>query len=413
MNEQAKSMKDNVSIVCNLNCSRREMDMAKLKVYLELNGYNVVEDESKADYIVVTSCGFINDTASMALEQIARVKKYNAEIIVTGCVPDTDVEKLQEIFDGTIIHNTELNKFDEIFCKLYRWNEIPEVHDMSWGKEYFCVEVSRGCPENCSYCATRWAVGKLNSKSIEKCKEEILKFNESDKNKVVINGDNVGAYGLDIKETFGTLIDALPLEDNSYVALIDSLHPKWLLRYYDAILKSASKNRLGMIVSAIQAGSERVIKLMNRGVSMKELEKAFISIKEASPNLILGTEVIVGFPTETEDELEESVEFVLKTGIDWGHLFAFSPKDGTAAAAMEGQISEEEKITSINYFIERLQERDYVVHKEEKSQAVIFCKKSICINAKTNENVFWQHCFDTICLDRKKQEELVEIYKAK
>lgn len=91
-------MSEKVCIICNLNCSRREMDMAKLSVYLQLNGYNLVRDEMIADYIVVTSCGFINETTKMALEQIERVKKYSAKIIVTGCVPDTDIEKLKSIF---------------------------------------------------------------------------------------------------------------------------------------------------------------------------------------------------------------------------------------------------------------------------------------------------------------------------
>ena len=136
------------------------------------------------------------------------------------------------------------------------------MHDLAWGSKYFCVEVSRGCPENCSYCATRWAVGKLHSKQVEKCVSEIKLFNESNADKVVINGDKVGAYGLDIGESFGSLIQELPLVENGYSALIDSLHPKWLLKYYDSILDAAQKNTLGMIVSAIQSGSERIIKLI-------------------------------------------------------------------------------------------------------------------------------------------------------
>ena len=147
-------MSEKVCIICNLNCSRREMDMAKLSVYLQLNGYNLVRDEMIADYIVVTSCGFINETTKMALEQIERVKKYSAKIIVTGCVPDTDIEKLKSIFSGIVIRNTELEKFDDIFGKFHKLKDIPDVHDMAWGSKYFCVEVSRGCPENCSYCAT-------------------------------------------------------------------------------------------------------------------------------------------------------------------------------------------------------------------------------------------------------------------
>lgn len=405
-------MKNKVCVICNLNCSRREMDMAKLKVYLQLNGYEVIQNEKEADYIVVTSCGFINDTTHMALEQIEKVKKYTAEIIVTGCVPDTDVDKLKAIFSGTVIRNTQMEKFDDFFGKIYKFKEIPDVHDMAWGDEYFCVEVSRGCPENCSYCATKWAVGKLRSKTIDKCVNEVKTFNESQKNKVVINGDNVGAYGLDIGETFGTLISALPLEENGYAALIDSLHPKWLLKYYDNILDAAKKNTLGMIVSAIQSGSERIIKMMRRKADMTQLKKAFWEIKKNSPQLILGTEVIIGFPTETDAELEESVNFVIGTKIDWGHLFIFSPKDGTEAANMENQIADDIKLKRINYFIDCLKANDYIIHKEEKSQAVIFCRKEICVKCRKVDNVYWKHCFDTICPSKKKQDELLSTYES-
>ncbi|MEQ2044822.1 radical SAM protein [Mediterraneibacter gnavus] len=282
---------------------------------------------------------------------------------------------------------------------------------MAWGSKYFCVEVSRGCPENCSYCATRWAVGKLHSKPVEKCVSEIKLFNESNADKVVINGDNVGAYGLDIGESFGSLIQELPLVENGYSALIDSLHPKWLLKYYDSILDAAQKNTLGMIVSAIQSGSERIIKLMRRKADMNQLKKAFLELKKVSPQLILGTEVIIGFPTETDTELEESIKFVLDTKIDWGHLFIFSPKDGTEAAAMEGQVDENIKIKRINHFIEQLKANDYLVHKEEKSQAVIFCRKEVCMKSREADNVFWKHCFDTICPNEQGQEELLEIYR--
>lgn len=228
-------------------------------------------------------------------------------------------------------------------------------------------------------------------------------FNESNADKVVINGDNVGAYGLDIGESFGSLIQELPLVENGYSALIDSLHPKWLLKYYDSILDAAQKNTLGMIVSAIQSGSERIIKLMRRKADMNQLKKAFLELKKVSPQLILGTEVIIGFPTETDTELEESIKFVLDTKIDWGHLFIFSPKDGTEAAAMEEQVDENIKIKRINHFIEQLKANDYLVHKEEKSQAVIFCRKEVCMKSREADNVFWKHCFDTICPNEQGQ----------
>lgn len=413
MNEKRNEriMNEKVRIICNLNCSRRQMDMAKMDVYLRLNNYDLTEKEEEADYIIVTSCGFINETTKMALDEINRVKKLSSEVIVTGCVPDTDVDKLNAIFKGKVIHNTELYKFDEIFGKFHKFEEIPEVHSMDWGNDYFCVEVGRGCPENCSYCATKWAVGKLNSKPIEKCVEEIELFNKSNKNKVVINGDNVGAYGLDIKETFGTLISALPLKDDGYTALIDSFHPRWFMSYYDSVLEQVSKNRFGMIVSAIQSGSERILKLMHRKVDMVQLKERYLEVKSISPQMMLGTEVIVGFPSETEEEFMESVKFVLDVNMDWGHIFSFSPKEGTEAAMLEGRVDEDIKKRRIQYFIGLLEEKGYFVHMEEKSQAVIFCRKEVCIDADKSNNSFWQHCFDTICPDRKKQVVMREEYR--
>ena len=403
-------MKKKVNIVCNLNCSRRQMDVAKMEYYLRLNDFDITENQEKADYIIVSTCGFINETTKAALNEIEKAKKTSASVIVTGCVPDTDTEKLKSIYEGVIIHNTELEKFDEYFGTFYKWNDIPIVHNMSWGKEYFCAEVSRGCPENCSYCATKWAVGKLRSKTLAECIAEIETFNQSPQNKVVINGDNVGAYGLDIGETFGTFIKTIPLPDNKYTALIDSFHPRWMLKYESEVLDTVHKNRLGMIVSAFQAGSERILKLMRRPVSMVKLKVLYKTLKLSSPNMVLGTEVIVGFPTETEDEFQESIKFVLETQIDWGHIFAFSPKEGTDAAAMEGQIEESVKYDRIKRFIKQLEKYGYVVHMEEKSHAVIFCRNEICIGAEENVNSYWQHCFDTICPDRNQQLEFRKEY---
>ncbi|ACL75407.1 radical SAM protein [Ruminiclostridium cellulolyticum] len=400
-------MSKKVRLICNLNCSRRQMDMVKLESYLSANGYEVVEDEKQADQIVYTTCGFINETAQVAFNEIERLKSLPAELIVTGCLPDTDSETFNKIHSGKVVRNTELYKFDDVFGGDTKFQDIPDAHDMPWGKgEYFCVEVSRGCPENCSYCATKWAVGKMKSKPIQKCIEEIEEFKKSTFSKVVINGDNVGAYGLDIKETFGTLVSALPIEDEKYKAYIDSLHPRWLLLYYDAVLAAISKNRFGMLVSAIQAGNERVLELMRRKADMKKLKEAFIEIKQKSPEIVLGTEVIVGFPTESESDFIESVDFILSTKLDWGNIFAFSPKKGTEAAAIKGQVEEAEKIRRINYLVEKLKENGYFIFKEEKSQAVIFSNADICINADKSPNPYWQTCFDTVCLDRKKQNQI-------
>lgn len=108
-------MSKKVRLICNLNCSRRQMDMVKLESYLLANGYEIVEDENQADQIVYTTCGFINETTQVAFNEIERLKSLPAELIVTGCLPDTDSDLFKKVHSGKVVRNTELNKFDEYF----------------------------------------------------------------------------------------------------------------------------------------------------------------------------------------------------------------------------------------------------------------------------------------------------------
>ena len=187
------------------------------------------------------------------------------------------------------------------------------------------VRVSWGCvKEKCTYCSIWKAIGELKSKRLEDCVKE---FNEGIRKAykdIFITADNLGAYGLDINLTFPDLLRDIVKIKGDFNIHLENLHPCWIIKYLEEIILLLRPGRITAALCPLQSGNDRVLSLMNRRHTIAQAKESFLRIREACPSIKLHTQIIIGFPTETELEFEETLNSIKEIGFNLVLLHVYS-----------------------------------------------------------------------------------------
>jgi tRNA A37 methylthiotransferase MiaB len=219
----------------------------------------------------------------------------------------------------------------------------------------FHLHICRGCLGNCSYCAIRRAIGALASQPIDGIVEQFHNGLERGHRDFVILGDDVGAYGRDHGQTFPDLMSRLVDElesmanhasgNNNHLAdtgfHIQELHPRWLVLYKQALLNLIESGRIKSVLCPIESGSHRILDLMNRRYNVDEISEFFQEARSICPDIKLSTQLIVGFPSETDEELEDSLRIATRIHFDQVTVFPYDQKEGTPASRIVPQVDDQ------------------------------------------------------------------------
>ncbi|HEC81080.1 MAG TPA: radical SAM protein [Thermoplasmatales archaeon] len=372
-------------------CRRRLLDASRIQNYLYRNGYVIVKKPEDADLIIFIACSFHNNLADHGLKKVNELKKYDAELIVAGCLPEVEKEKLSKIFNGKTISTKNLNKIDELFPEnkikfseiedanlLFEnptpetlaehihttLNSIPHIKNvyiktrnyivksllgeqsliyLAFARQPLChIRTSWGCMGNCSYCTIKKSTGPFHSKPLEDCLKEFKEALKKGYRYFLILGVDVGAYGLDINSSLPELLDEITKIPGDYEIILRGLNPRWLVKYIDDLSEILSRKKIVKIGVSVQSGSSRILKLMNRYPDIEKIKNACIQLKESTPQTSLDTHYIIGFPTETEEDFQETLSFIREIDFNEGYFFRFSSRKGTEAEKIEPKIPEEE-----------------------------------------------------------------------
>lgn len=338
-----------ISFGCKVNSYESEF----MKEQLIKNGYLYSDDYKTSDIVIVNTCSVTNTADNKCKKMIRSVRRENSKCIlmVCGCTAENNREKLNELDIDIMIGNNEKSKVAELisnfiehrtkFVKFYNTRNVPfevmEIDEFSDMTRAY-VKIQDGCNNFCAYCIIPYVRGNIRSKDIDVAYNEIKSLVEKGHKEIVFTGINTGAYGKEHgKYDLVDLIQRISVLDGLERIRISSIE---ITEIEDRLINEMKFNSklCGHLHVSLQSGSERILKLMDRKYTKAEYEEKINKLRDARPNINLTTDVIVGFPGETEEDFLECVDYCKKIGFSKIHVFPFSKREGTKAAGMSDQL---------------------------------------------------------------------------
>jgi tRNA A37 methylthiotransferase MiaB len=361
------------------------------------------------------------------LKLIQKYKDYDAELIVAGCLPETHKTELHDIFSGKTLSVKNLDKIDDLLPHdSINFKEVPEANTR-WkglsdrsirgivqriysnvsplrkvnlfisntvirnvlGENFFItfpfdrfipdtkdftVLISRGCIHNCTYCIIKKGIGPLHSKPPEQCIQEITSGLQQGYRSFVLDSDDTGPYGVDIGTTLPSLLQKMMELNSSFTVKIGQAHPRWLIKYKSELCDIFTQKKVSNIFISIQSGNDRILRLMGRPYATKDLVRVLNAFKQSNADLKIGVDLIVGFPSETEDDFLDTLHLFDEAPLDHGMFFPFSCHEGTKAFLIEPKISDEIVDHRMKIALRFLKKHNYFAFR--------FRKRAICFFAR-------------------------------
>ena len=346
----------------NLGCKVNAYETEAMQQMLEAAGYEIVPFEPGADIYVINTCSVTNIADRKSRQMLHKAKKMNPDAIVVaaGCYVQADTKKAEA--DASIDIIIGNNKKQELIPILesYRTGhqKTTECVDINHTKEYENLEIDRteehtraylkvqdGCNQFCTYCIIPYARGRIRSKKTEDVVNEVKRLAASDCQEVVLTGIHLSSYGKERpedQENLLTLIQAVHQVDGIERIRLGSLEPGIITEEFAAAISSLPKVCPHFHLS-LQSGCTTTLKRMNRRYTAEEYREKCEILRKYYPAPALTTDVITGFPGETEEEFEESRSFVDSIHFYETHIFPYSKREGTKAAGMPDQLTEQVK----------------------------------------------------------------------
>lgn len=359
----------------NLGCKVNAYETQAMEKLLRENGYEIVPFEEKADVYIINTCTVTNIADRKSRQMLHRAKKRNPEAVVVaaGCYVQTAKEQAeQDEAVDLLIGNNRKKDLIEIL-KAYEADPGKrkavlklegnlEYEEMELGPQTdhtrIYLKVQDGCNQFCSYCIIPYARGRIRSLPKEKAVSQVKKLVEQGYQEVVLTGIHISSYGKDFKveENLLSLIRAMQEVDGLKRIRLGSLEPRIITEEFAKELARMDKVCPHFHLS-LQSGAKDTLRRMNRHYTPEEYYEKCQLLRKYFANPALTTDVIVGFPGETEAEFEETKAFIEKVGFYETHIFKYSKRQGTRAAEMENQVSEQEKTRRSEILIDLGQKR--------------------------------------------------------
>ena len=373
-------MKKTVSFYT-LGCKVNQYETNAMEQQFIKNNYEIVENTQKADIYIINTCTVTNMAERKSRQMLRRVKEINpsAVLVVCGCYAQVAKNELEQIPEIDIILGiNEKNEIVQIvenymekMAEQDKRSQEAEIDDVSKQKEFLdfgdvtyteknraVVKVQDGCNMFCSYCIIPYARGKIRSRKIESVVSEIEKIANEDIKEVVITGIHVASYGKDFdnentskKIRLIDLLEAINKIDGIDRIRLSSLEPTIVDEEFATRLSKLDKICDHFHLS-LQSGCDETLKRMNRKYTTQIYRDAVATLRKYYPEASFTTDVIVGFPGETDEEFAKTYEFLKEIDFYRLHVFKYSPRRGTVAEKMPNQIDGNKKEERSNKLIE-------------------------------------------------------------
>jgi tRNA A37 methylthiotransferase MiaB len=360
-------------------CVESFLDFSRSRDAMVAAGWEVTGSVEEADVVMVNTCvvgKVVEDRCVDEIEKVKQAMKPGAELVVTGCMPAYNKEKLDAMGVDLSFAPTKpqafLDRFDlelppepvelekpflgpyNIFNwvapvlaaagryriplpeYLFRRFSMVESDDMTF------LRINRGCRESCSYCATKFTIGKLTSNRPEQILARFDAALAEGKRNFALCGEETGSYGFDIGTDLPFLLEGMLERKGDFLINIRQHHPRYLVDKLDRYCKVLSDPRVKSITIPLQSGSDRILSLMKRRHTAAEARDMVLAIHRAAPQVMLRTHLIAGFPTETREEFRQTLSVIRDLPWDMVLVYPFTSRPKTAADRIEPKIPQSE-----------------------------------------------------------------------
>jgi threonylcarbamoyladenosine tRNA methylthiotransferase CDKAL1 len=321
-------------------CSMSKNESEMVRGYLEQQGLNEINSLIKADFVLINACGVKEITENRMIKRIKELfikKKKNSKLIVFGCLSRINPERIKKISNDILLAGPNLKELS-VLLKIPEKDFSPLIPVKRFNKFISIISIAEGCLNKCTYCATVNARGKLKSHSIKEIKtafqRELLTAKE-----IWLTAQDTGAYGFDIKINLTDLLKELLKVKGDYRIRIGMMNPLHLNKFIDSYLNLFKDERLFKFIHLpVQSGSNKILKSMNRGYSAKLFLDLVKKIRKKIPSITISTDVIVGFPGETENDFNETINILEKTKPEIVNISRYGLRPNTIAFKMKPQV---------------------------------------------------------------------------
>jgi len=379
--------------ILSYGCPENRIDTARMQEFFKQNGWILISNFMEADIIIFNTCGLTRDTQEASIKMINRLstqKKESCQLIISGCLPKINKERLEEVYQGIYFGSDELERLNEIIdsdvkaqeihanflaseCHLnknigsyfkkiteidiykviikfltYTWlHRIDKATSICNPYTYY-IKVSTGCLNKCSYCAVRISRGRVRSKTIVDVVEEFEKGVEKGFHEFALLGTDLGAYGVDQGTNLVSLLYELFKKKEKYKIKLRNIHPRFLIQMMPELRQFFQTGKISFLSSAVESGNNRILSLMNRGYKIEDFKEAIARLNKEFPEIQIRTQLMVGFPSETEEEFQDTMQLLDEVTFDFAEVYMFEPRPRTKAAMMINQIPRKVAIKRFN-----------------------------------------------------------------
>lgn len=373
--------------VISLGCISNLMDGNLYEQVVSAAGYQLVPNIKRADLIVINTCAFNQqkeDISVAFIKEVHEKKRKHSRVVICGCLPKIHREAITELYPDVAFgprDRTALPDFLKIPEQRWEFHEHGPVPFSQFAKrkkyilyakraleavtllqsfaflkrqlstlflydrDVYCLKVVSGCLGTCSYCAIRFAKGRPVSTPLAEVESEIDEAVRSGYKKIVLVGDEITAYGADLPGdlTILDVIDGIQERKEIETLYLESFEPSFMIEHFPRISIMLEKGKIPVFCSSAQSGSNRILDLMNRRYSAEEYSDCIGEIKEQFPEISFRSEIIVGFPGETEDDYQASLDMVRKLRPDFIKIFEYEDRPNTVASRMNKKVPDSVK----------------------------------------------------------------------
>ena len=378
--------------VITYGCQMNVNESAKMKQILQTMGYEIIDDIDDSDLVFLNTCTVREGAAVKVYGKLGDLKRLKEKkegkmiIGVTGClaqeVRDEFIKKTPYV--DLVLGNQNIGRIPDIIERIEKGedvhvvmvedeDELPQRVDADFGDDIVAsISITYGCNNYCTFCIVPYVRGMERSVPLHEVVQDVKKYTEKGYKEILFLGQNVNSYGSDLADetdNFAKLLrESAKIEGDFWIKYV-SPHPKdFTDEVIDAIADNSKIAR--MLHLPLQSGSTKILNAMNRGYTKEEFITLAKKIKEKIPDIGLTTDIIVGFPGETDEDFQDTMDVVNEVGFENAFMFMYSKRSGTPAATMEEQVDEQVKS-------ERLQQLMRLQNYKAKEESQKYLGKTV------------------------------------